>query len=210
MKRVPSEAKITMDLFMRPRDTIRKDEVSLRRMKWLLGQRGYRFWPEDRLGGIIEVSNRRPDFYVQAANSICFLAEVKSFEKEVSDSPLHYPSNGATVGTVDPAIYERIYDRIRGAVQEASAQLGAYRDRGIPLLVVLDSWRGGMPTGSHELISVFGTREGRGSFDPLSGKPGPARWHHGGGQRLNNRQGRYISGVAWNKPRQRRDDLPPK
>ena len=57
------------------------DEISIKRMRWLLEQRGYSFALEDDLHKVLSLKkNRRPDFLVDTGHGVRFLAEVKAFE----------------------------------------------------------------------------------------------------------------------------------
>lgn len=181
-----------------------KDQVSLRRFGWLLKQRGYQYWPENRLEEKIRLRGKRPDFYVEDHRGTAFLVEIESFIKA---GPLRSTSSSPTVMASDP---EEAYKRIRIAVKHASEQLRPYRTLKIPLLVVLDNWRQvGLPSNILDLRNaMFGTLEVRQQFDSNCGVLGPPKWHPGKGQRLNRFQGTYVSAVAWNLPKTRDPDDP--
>lgn len=196
--------------FVQRRDTGGKAKTTYamdraeRRFAWLLKQRGYDFWREDQLEQKIEVLEKQPDFYVETPRRGPFLAEVESFE---SPGPLSSTSRGGTV--VDA---QRIFRRIRTAVQNAAAQLRPYRILNIPMLIVLDNWRlVGIPSNIVDLRNaLFGTLEFRMPVDLDSGRAimSEAHWHHGKGQFFNSREKLYISAVAWNLPKIRTVDDP--
>lgn len=130
--------------------TNQKDEISLRRFKWLLRQRGYQFWDENSLEKKIQVRSRRPDFYVETP--WCdFIAEVKSFEKP---SVLRKINN--RVGVLGPEEFEKLIRRISNPCQKAAAQLAPYADLGLPMIIVFDNWQQvGIPLTPLFLIQFF-------------------------------------------------------
>jgi len=153
---------------------IDSDQHSLQRFIWLLNQRGYRFWPEDKLCEVISVRNKKPDFYVRAPGHD-FLAEVESFEKRL-------PRLGQAMSG-NPAWESR---RILTAVRHAAQQLRDYAHLNLPTVVVLDNWRRiGLPTDIGTLWAALFTPQGRGQ--PL----------------LNSNNKRNVSAVAWNLPKTR-------
>lgn len=177
-------------------------DVAERRFAWLLRQRGYSFWSEDQLEKKITVCQTRPDFYVETPRSGAFLVEVESF---VKPGPLARARRGAISLDAEP-----IFARIRLAVKHATDQLRPYKTLHVPMLVVLDNWRRvGIPSNIVDLRNaLFGTLEVRVPVGPAGPERRRARWHHGKGQRLNDRQGRFISAVAWNLPKRRAVDDP--
>uniref|UniRef100_A0A7C1IX73 Uncharacterized protein n=1 Tax=Ammonifex degensii TaxID=42838 RepID=A0A7C1IX73_9THEO len=165
-----------------------KDEISLRRFKWLLKQRGYRFWPEDRLEEVIQVRGTRPDFYVRMP--WCdFLAEVESFEKSsVVDL------NPNRVFTVNP---KDLVKRISGACKEAARQLKPYANLGLPMVIVLDNWRQiGIPLDPLHLVQLFGMIEFRVPVSPEDGVIQRPYLVHGKSRRFSPEQHCHISAVV--------------
>lgn len=175
----------------------KEDDISLKRFTWLLEQRGYEYYPEDRLDEKIKVLNKRPDFYVETRKHGTFLVEIKSFKRP---GPLPASSSSSRVMASDP---EEGYKRIRNTVMHAADQLRPYKNLTIPMLVILDNYRRiGIPSNILDLRNaLFGTLEIRRRFDPDCQTLDPPRWHHGKGQRLNSEIGKYISAVAWNLPK---------
>ena len=179
-------------------------DIAERRFAWLLNQRSYGFWSENELEQKIELRGTRPDFYVETSRNGTFLVEVESFEEA---GPFRIGSRGGAA--VDS---ERIFRRIRTAVQNAARQLRPYKGLGIPMLIALDNWRMvGIPSNISDLRNaLFGTLEFRLPIDLGGGKADveEAHWHHGGGQFFNKREKLYISAVAWNLPKARFVDDP--
>ena len=162
------------------------------RFRWLLTQRGYRYWTEDNLDEVILVRGKRPDFYVKTPHGD-FLAEVKSFEKE---SPLRFLRQAMAYNQ------RSILKRIRKKVNDAAEQLRPYQIVGIPLLIVLDNWRRvGIPSNITDLLdALFGEQQ---LWVPISSSAdaGPVQWHHAHGRVLSPDYKLYVSAVAWNLPR---------
>jgi hypothetical protein len=157
-----------------PSKPAQTDRESLQRFTWLLNQRAYRFWPEDKLDEVISVRRKKPDFYVRTASGD-LLVEVESFVERLS--------RPAQAMAVNP---EREWRRIQGAVRHGAQQLGDYKDLNLPMMVVVDNWRRvGVPTDVGTLWGALFTAQGQ--SQPL----------------LNSKNKRYVSAVAWNLPKAR-------
>lgn len=155
---------------------------------------------EAELEKVIEVKGPRPDFYVRSPSGP-FLAEVKAFEKA---GPLDGRGRVFTIGT------EQLLRPISSAVDEARRQLRAYRDLGIPRVVVLDNWRQvGVDLDNVVLVQIFGQIH---VVVPVSMSGGPrgATWlEYGGGRTLGDDAGTYVSALVITEPLRRdaRDDF---
>ena len=146
------------------------------RFIWLLRQRKYDFWPDDKLDEVIKVRQTKPDFYVRTPQNQRVLIEVESFEKPIS---FRSAPKQAMVRDIRPVL-----ERIRRTVRRGARQLEPYEPEAIPMLVVVDNWRQvGIPTNVTDLWDAL--------FRPL-GRP-----------LMNQGVRRWISGVAFNLPKRR-------
>jgi len=165
-------------------------DVAENRFRWLVTQRGFRYWDETQLEEKLVKVTTRPDFYVETPFGD-ILAEVECFTE-----PGPIDRRGGMCGAVDP---DELLDRPRGLIKHAARQLRPYSDLNLPCLVVLDNWRGfAINLGYPWLTQVFGTFEFRGRYVPESGTLGPLKLRHGGGRRLKEGQHTYVSAVAVN------------
>jgi hypothetical protein len=87
--------------------------VSERRFRWLLNQRQYQYWPEEKLQDVIIPRRTRPDFFVRTPTHGDFLVEAESFVK-----PTALRTMGPRVSSLDPM---KIQKRINRAVRNAAS-----------------------------------------------------------------------------------------
>jgi hypothetical protein len=150
------------------------DAPSLKRFILLLGGRDCLFWDEDHLHEVIEVRETKPDFFVQTAEKDEFLVEVKSFDGESRSLAAFRNGNRVMSGlsSID-------YKQIRSRLDKAAGQLKPYERREIPLLIVLDDFRGtGVPCNPDILLAALYGLDGGFAF-------------------FRERDKRYISAVGW-------------
>lgn len=171
--------------------------VAERRFAWLLRQRGYLFWTEDRLEEVMAVRGKRPDFYVRTASFGDLIAEVESFEEPTLLD--RKAMAGSRSGFINP---KPLLGRMKNAIRRAADQLKPYAEDGLPLLVVLDNWRRvGLPLEETDLIQVFGDLIFVATFDPVKGRATDRRWEHGRGRQLGPKYRTYVSAVVVNIPK---------
>ncbi|MDP9223785.1 MAG: hypothetical protein M3P18_07985 [Actinomycetota bacterium] len=163
------------------------DDVAERRFSWLLTQRGCTYVREGELEQVLAVRGPRPDFYVRSAAGP-FLAEVKAFTQA---GPIDRRSNRVfSIGV------EEMMKPISSAVDEARRQLRAYRDLGIPEVVVLDNWRQvGVDLDDVMLMQLFGEIAFVVPVAKDGGPPGQTSLAYGGGRTLGDDAGTYVSAV---------------
>jgi hypothetical protein len=149
------------------------DDTSIRRMRWLLDQRGNAYVSEDRLHEVLAIQeNKRPDFYVDTGRGVRFLAEVKAFDK-----PTVLDESSEFVGAM--FIGDSFQQRIGSAIEHASKQLARYRHSGFPLVVIIDNHRQrGIPLGRVELVQILGSLEYEFTVDSSTGKTLSEEWVH--------------------------------
>jgi len=126
--------------------------VAERRFRWLLGQRGYRFYAENELDDVITVrEGKRPDFFVEAgANGL--LAEVKVL---VAPGPLDREGNRVFSLSVEALLLP-----LARKVAKASGQLAPYADDAFARAIVIDNWRQvGVDLDPYILGQLFDTTE---------------------------------------------------
>lgn len=128
------------------------DTISLRRLEWLLSQRGYRYWKESEISQVLPLRTTIPDFLVEWSAGKMFLLEAKAFERE---TVLHRATSRVlSLG------HMTLQKRINRLVADAAAQTSRYDDYGLPIVVALDNWRQvGLPIGTHGLRSLLGERQ---------------------------------------------------
>jgi hypothetical protein len=174
-------------------------DTAEKRFSWLVRQRGYRFWYEDRLEEKIEVRGRRPDFYVETPFGD-FLAEIESFK-----APGPYEQMRNRVGVISS---KAVPNRMRTAVRHAAAQLKPYADLAIPLVVVLDNWRQvGILLKPIQLVQVFGNVVFRAPVLDGGSRLGEVHKFHDGNRCLTDQHRTYVSAVAVNIPSERYNDV---
>jgi len=162
------------------------------RCRGLLEQRGFSFWPEERLEEVLEVKQTRPDFFVKTALGTKFLVEVNAFEKEL---------NGPSLGLAQ-IDFKQGHKRVRNAILEAAKQLRPYAEDSLPLVILMDNWNMVWLEGSvgtlldavfGEVVHLVPVPESDASRHPQ------IRCTRRDGV-LNARHKTYISAVAWNLP----------
>lgn len=160
------------------------------RFEWLMEQRGFPFWTEDKLEEVLEVKGKRPDFAFQAAAGVLILAEIKSFTPSARQLPR---------GRIGAVSMEALMTAPKLAVRHAAKQLRPYKDLRIPLVVVLDNWRQlGVVLDWPVLIQLLGEATVRMLVERDTGTAKDVHWAPGGGQVLHPEQKTYVSAVLVN------------
>ncbi len=178
------------------------DEISIRRVTWLLDQRGYDYTDERRLEHVITIrGGKRPDFFVDARRAVRFLAEVKAFE-----TPTALDNSTAATGSI---FVRDLQQRINGPVERAARQLAPYANEPFPRVVVLDNHRQrGISPGTVELIQIFGTLRYEFTVNAETGASVSEGWAHSDEDyAIGDKRRNYISAVAVNIPTRRFDDF---
>lgn len=181
-----------------------RDEVSLRRFKWLMSQRGHLCEYEENIFKNTPISRRNkvPDFYVQLKSTSAFLVEIKSFEEQTA-----LRTDRSRVGSLN---HMQLQKRINRAVRDAADQLKPYADLGLSLVIVLDNHRRiGLPLRDRELICLFGEQSITFKIDPEIGNriSPPELKHQDDGAPFAHGDRPYISAVLVNEPACRLDTL---
>jgi hypothetical protein len=179
------------------------DETSNRRCRWLLDQRGFRYWQEDEIGQVLTLQGTRPDFLVETPVPIRFLLELKSFEQ---DTLLDRIDPSITTFSLDPMSLQKRANRL---VRDAAAQLRPYAATGLPMLVMLDNYRQkGISLDEHTLGGLFGDLQIHFQVDPTTGRGVDGGWVRAEeGSPLAGGLNRHVSAVAVLIPVTRFDTL---
>ena len=167
------------------------DEISNRRCRWLLRQRGFRFWQETEIGTVLPLRATNPDFVAETPMGLRFFLELKSFEKDT------------ILDRMDPSIrtfslgHMTIQRRVNRLVRDAAEQLLPYADAGLPMVVGLDNYRQkGVGLDKHSLRSLFGELVVQIETDSTTGAPLSEAWvHRDDGSPLAGGRNRHVSAI---------------
>jgi hypothetical protein len=175
-----------------------RDEISLRRFRWMLEQRRYGYLPEGKLARAVTLQNTIPDFYVDTGHKVRFLVEVESFEKETI-----LRRSSASVISLNPMALQK---RINRAVRNAADQLEPYALEAIPLVITLDNHRQvGLNIGHIELIELFGQIGYGITIDTTTGRTVSEGWEQNDDCPLVPGRRDFVSAVIVNIPEWRDD-----
>lgn len=170
---------------------MKKREHAEERFEWLLRQRGFEYWTEEKLERVVEVKGKHPDFYIRDLGGRCALAEIKSFDKTRKQF-----SSGRT-GAVS---VDLMLGAVRKALKIASEQLNPYQDLKIPMVVVLDNWRQlNIDLSPLILSSLLGELGIHMQVDMSTGQAFDVHWKPGNNQMLRVDEKSYISAVGVNR-----------
>jgi len=167
------------------------DEVSIRRCKWLLKQREFKYWRETEIAQLLPLQNTNPDFLVETATGIRFFLELKSFEKDT------------ILDEIDPSIsvfslgHMSLQKRANRLAKDAAKQLLPYAATKLPMVIGLDNYRQkGIDLDKHTLGSLFGELGVRITVDVTNGRAIEEAWvRDEDGSPLAGGQNRHVSAV---------------
>jgi hypothetical protein len=141
------------------------DEVSNRRCRWLLSQRGFRYWCEAEMADVLSLKGTNPDFLVETAAPIRFFLELKSFEQ---DTLLDRIDPSVRTFSIDIMSLQKRANRL---VRDAAEQLLPYAGTGFPMVIMLDNYRQkGISLDHHTLGGLFGELVVQMRMDASSGR----------------------------------------